>query len=143
MDRDKFEEFKTRFYQLEGWDPSSGWPKRSTLEELDLVFVADELEANDKLCKVNNTISGTISGAVQEGVTVIIYVVDCGADQPYATATTDAQGYYTIGNLENGRYLVNPVYLGYSFSSFKWVDIPQAVVQPYDFTATTSVSCGQ
>jgi len=51
LDRDKFEEFKTLFYQLEGWDDTSGWPKRSTLEELDLKFAADALETSEKLGK--------------------------------------------------------------------------------------------
>ncbi len=49
LDKDKFEEFKTRFYELEGWDTESGWPKRSTLEELGLDFAADELEAKSKI----------------------------------------------------------------------------------------------
>jgi aldehyde:ferredoxin oxidoreductase len=48
LDRDKFDEFKTRFYRLQGWDESSGYPKRSTLESLGLDYVADELEKNDK-----------------------------------------------------------------------------------------------
>jgi aldehyde:ferredoxin oxidoreductase len=39
----KFEEFKTIFYRLEGWDAKSGWPKRTTLEKMDMAFVADEL----------------------------------------------------------------------------------------------------
>ncbi len=51
LDKDKFEEFKTRFYQLSGWDSTSGWPKRSTLEALDLAFAADALEANGKIGK--------------------------------------------------------------------------------------------
>jgi aldehyde:ferredoxin oxidoreductase len=49
LDRAKFEEFKTRFYDLEGWDSRSGWPKRGTLESLGLKSVADELEKNKKL----------------------------------------------------------------------------------------------
>ena len=49
IDREKFETFKTNFYTLEGWDTASGWPTRSTLEGLDLGYVADELEANGKL----------------------------------------------------------------------------------------------
>ena len=49
LDRDKFDEFKTRFYRLQGWDESSGYPKRSTLESLELGYVADELEKNEKL----------------------------------------------------------------------------------------------
>ena len=48
IDREKFEEFKTTFYQLEGWDPATGYPLRQTLEDLGLKYVADELEANGK-----------------------------------------------------------------------------------------------
>ena len=51
LDRDKFDEFKTRFYRLQGWDESSGYPKRSTLESLGLSYVADELEKNGKIGK--------------------------------------------------------------------------------------------
>ena len=49
LDRDKFEEFKTRFYELQGWDTASGYPTRATLESLELGYVTDELEENDKL----------------------------------------------------------------------------------------------
>jgi len=49
LDKAKFEEFKTRFYNLERWDTRSGWPKRRTLESLGLKFVADELEKNQKI----------------------------------------------------------------------------------------------
>jgi hypothetical protein len=58
LDKDQFEEFKTRFYKLEGWEKATGWPTRSTLEELDLVFVADELEAHDKLGKQDWDLDG-------------------------------------------------------------------------------------
>jgi len=43
------EEFKTHFYDLEGWDTSSGWPKRKTLEDLGMKNVADLLAAKGKL----------------------------------------------------------------------------------------------
>lgn len=49
LDKAKFEEFKTRFYNLEGWDTRSGWPKRRTLESMGLKFVADELDKKGKL----------------------------------------------------------------------------------------------
>jgi aldehyde:ferredoxin oxidoreductase len=49
IDRDKFEEWKTIYYQLEGWDPKTGWPTKATLEKLGLSYVADELEKNGKL----------------------------------------------------------------------------------------------
>ena len=49
LDKAKFEEFKTTFYNLEGWDSHSGWPKRRTLELMGLKFIADELEKKGKL----------------------------------------------------------------------------------------------
>jgi aldehyde:ferredoxin oxidoreductase len=49
LDRTKFEEFKTRFFEFEGWDTTSGWPTRATLEGLDLGYVADDLQADGKL----------------------------------------------------------------------------------------------
>jgi aldehyde:ferredoxin oxidoreductase len=51
LDKDKFDEFKTRFYRFQSWDESSGYPKRSTLESLGLGYVADELERNNKIGK--------------------------------------------------------------------------------------------
>jgi aldehyde:ferredoxin oxidoreductase len=49
LDRDKFDEFKTRFYELQGWDIVTGYPTRSALKSLGLGYVADELEKNGKL----------------------------------------------------------------------------------------------
>jgi aldehyde:ferredoxin oxidoreductase len=49
IDRDKFEDWKTLYYRLEGWDEKTGWPTRRTLEELGLKHVADELEKKEKL----------------------------------------------------------------------------------------------
>jgi len=49
LDRDKFDEFKTRFYKLQGWDTATGYPTRSALEPMGLGYVADELEKNGKL----------------------------------------------------------------------------------------------
>jgi aldehyde:ferredoxin oxidoreductase len=49
FDKNKFEEFKTRFYRLQGWDMRTGYPTRGTLESLDLIYVADELKKNNRL----------------------------------------------------------------------------------------------
>ena len=49
LDRDKFEDWKTRFYAAEGCDPKTGRPTRATLEKLGLKKVADELEKNERL----------------------------------------------------------------------------------------------
>jgi hypothetical protein len=93
----------------------------------------------------NNTIFGHVSdyyfGDAQKGITVNIYILSCGIPQPHANAITDAQGYYAIGDLPNDRYLVGPDDAGYSFSSSKWVDISQAEIQSYDFTATMNCPC--
>ncbi len=51
IDKNKFEEFKTRFYKLQGWDTATGYPKRATLESMGLGYVADELEKNGRLGK--------------------------------------------------------------------------------------------
>jgi len=49
LDRAKFDEFKTRFYRLQDWDITTGYPTRAALETLGLGYVADELEAQGKL----------------------------------------------------------------------------------------------
>lgn len=49
LDREKFNEWKTIYYELEGWDPETGWPTRDALEKHDLGYVADELEAKGKI----------------------------------------------------------------------------------------------
>jgi aldehyde:ferredoxin oxidoreductase len=51
MDDARFEEWKTKFYTLEGWDVASGWPTRAALEARGLKHVADELEAKGRLGK--------------------------------------------------------------------------------------------
>jgi aldehyde:ferredoxin oxidoreductase len=49
FDRDKFEDFKTRFYRFQGWDSGTGWPTRPALESMGLKAVADELEKHERL----------------------------------------------------------------------------------------------
>jgi len=49
VDREKFEDFKTLYYKLEGWDASTGYPTRASLEDLGLGAAADELEQQGRL----------------------------------------------------------------------------------------------
>ena len=49
LDKEKFEGFKTRFYQMQGWDTATGFPTRAALASVGLEYVADELEKNGKL----------------------------------------------------------------------------------------------
>jgi aldehyde:ferredoxin oxidoreductase len=48
-DREKFEAWKTAYYQFEGWDLKTGWPTRETLESQGMGNVADELQKNGRL----------------------------------------------------------------------------------------------
>ena len=49
LDKQSFEEWKTKFYSLEGWDSANGWPTKSTLEGPGLGHVADELVSKAKI----------------------------------------------------------------------------------------------
>lgn len=49
LDETRFEEWKSTYYELEGWDPSTGRPKRAILESLGMKKVADELDSAGKL----------------------------------------------------------------------------------------------
>jgi aldehyde:ferredoxin oxidoreductase len=49
LDKKRFEEFKSAFYKLEGWDVESGWPTRRTLEGVGLAHVADTLDKAGRL----------------------------------------------------------------------------------------------
>ena len=84
-----------------------------------------------------DTVYGSVTGDVQEGVTVNIYRVNCGGDINVGSPVTNSEGYYSFGNLENGRYLLVADYEGVELAPVNgWVDIPQTHPQPYDFTAT-------
>ncbi|MEJ2111403.1 MAG: aldehyde ferredoxin oxidoreductase C-terminal domain-containing protein [Acidobacteriota bacterium] len=49
LDREKVEDFKTRFYKFEGYNPENGYPTRDTLENMGLKKVADLLQKHEKL----------------------------------------------------------------------------------------------
>jgi len=49
LKKDRMDDFKSIYYDLEGWDTNTGWPTRSTLEGCGLKYVADELEARGKM----------------------------------------------------------------------------------------------
>ncbi len=49
LDRQKVEEFKTKFYKFEGYNPENGYPTRTTMEKMNLGKVADALEKKGRL----------------------------------------------------------------------------------------------
>jgi aldehyde:ferredoxin oxidoreductase len=54
IEKDRFDDWKTKFYKLEGWDIKSGRPTRGTLAALEMNNVADELERSGKLGEDEN-----------------------------------------------------------------------------------------
>jgi aldehyde:ferredoxin oxidoreductase len=47
--REGVDQWKTHFYNVEGWNPDSGYPTRKTLEDLGMKHVADLLQTKNKL----------------------------------------------------------------------------------------------
>ncbi len=80
-----------------------------------------------------SSLSGTVSGAVQAGVSVIL----SGAST--ATTVTDASGNYSFGGLTNGNYTVTPSLAGYAFApASRSVTVNGASLNAQNFTATCS-----
>ena len=83
-----------------------------------------------------DTVYGTVSGDIQEGVTIDIYKSSCGGDLLIGSPVTNSEGYYSFGGIAEGRYLFVVEEIGYSFvPESGWVDIPQGPIQSYDFTS--------
>ena len=58
------------------------------------------------------------------------------------TITTNAEGYYAFGGLENGKYGIYPQHANYIFSPSAIVlNIPQTNIQSFDFTGTKIDPC--
>jgi hypothetical protein len=88
-----------------------------------------------------DTIYGTISGYIQAGVTVDVYIVNCGKDIKVGSPVTNSEGYYAFGGLVDARHVIVARADGYTFvPKHSIVDIPQAVIQPHDFTAS-DIAC--
>ena len=43
------EQWKTHFFNVEGWNPDTGYPRRRTLEDLGMKQVADVLQSHNRL----------------------------------------------------------------------------------------------
>lgn len=83
-----------------------------------------------------NIIYGRITGVVQAGINVELYKTSCGIDELVDSFVTNLEGYYSFGCLDNGTYRVVPKLRRYGFDSdLNSIDIPQLVIQSYDFTS--------
>jgi len=63
LDRARFEEWKTHYYGLEGWDKSSGWPTTGTLGHLGLA-VLGAIMANRFAAVVGETLPAAVREAL-------------------------------------------------------------------------------
>ncbi len=82
-----------------------------------------------------NTIYGTVTGDVQEGVTVQLKQITCGSAFLTDTTTTDSDGYYAFGGLEESRYVLGAELDGYVIvpNKLRVIDIPQSPIKAFDF----------
>jgi len=64
----------------------------------------------------DDTIYGNISGEFSEGIDVEISYISCSGEGVLTTLTTDENGYYSIGDLENRWYIISPQAYDYVFS---------------------------
>jgi len=81
----------------------------------------------------NYSISGTVSGAVQEGVTMAL------SGTASKTTTTDSDGFYSFTGLINGTYTVTPSKSGYTFEpTSRSVTISGGSVVGKDFVASST-----
>jgi hypothetical protein len=55
-----------------------------------------------------NIIHGRITGDFQAGISVKLFKVGCGSEELIDTFTTNSEGYYAFGCLDNGTYRVEP-----------------------------------
>jgi hypothetical protein len=98
-----------------------------TMPNQDITVTAEfEESTTDKF-----SISGTISGDITSGITVY-------ADSTHS-AVTDANGNFTITDLNNGNYLITPAADGYVFSPENQnITISDSDVQNINFTSAVS-----
>ncbi len=83
----------------------------------------------------NFTISGVVSGAIKQGVTIDL--ID-ESEQEGGVAVTDSNGDYTFSYLANGSYIVKPSLSGYTFTpTTQVVKISGATVTDIDFTSVS------
>jgi hypothetical protein len=82
------------------------------------------------------TITGTVSGAVQEGVDIELYTTVCGGDELLETVTTALTGNFIFTDLLDGSYYVVPLETNYTFSPVGlFLTISGISVSGVDFTA--------
>jgi hypothetical protein len=92
-------------------------------------------------CSGGNSSTYTISGTIRSSGTGLQGVIVTLDEISWATATTDASGYYAIQNFAKGSYTITPTRTGYTFSpSTLTAVVNDANVDGQDFIVTTNSS---
>jgi formylglycine-generating enzyme required for sulfatase activity len=80
------------------------------------------------------SISGTVSGAVQLGVTISLAGTSSGS------TLTDSSGNYSFNGVANGNYTITASKTGYTFSPVRSITVNGANITGQNFTATASTT---
>lgn len=74
----------------------------------------------------NDTIYGYLVGDVKSGIDVNVFCTSCSNKEIMATLITDNNGYFSIGNLGKGFYVVQPHEYDYMFSpNIRFIEITE------------------
>jgi hypothetical protein len=109
--------------------------KRFLLYLLMLMFLVSAFgcsSSDDAAVATTYSISGTVTGTIQEGVTVNL------TGAATATTTTATDGTYSFTGLANGTYTVKPELSDYIFNPFSMVVIVNGSSMIADFVAATA-----
>jgi outer membrane protein assembly factor BamB len=95
------------------------------------------IQSYDFTASRDPSVSGTVTAAVQQDISVSVYKNVCGENTLVDTVNTDSNGNYIFTSLVNGDYTVVPSKTGYTFSpeiqSITLSDVDETAV---DFAAT-------
>jgi hypothetical protein len=101
----------------------------ASVTSIDFIFTASSCNSYGGIV-IPGSISGTVSGTVQQGVTMILTGDTC------LTTTTDVNGRYSFDYYYHGNYTVTPSLVGYTFSpanrNMYWAG---GILPGIDFTA--------
>ena len=96
---------------FDGWTGDTQYLADATLASTTVTMPAQDITVTAAFKQVpptTHSLSGTITGDIQQGVTVAVDATH--------SATTDASGNYTINGLTDGNYTVTPTLTGYTFT---------------------------
>jgi len=115
------------------WTGDTQYLADTTAASTTVTMPAQDITVTATFDDATYTLSGTVSGDIQQGVTVAVDATH--------SAVTDASGNYTINGLVDGSYTVTPTLKGYTFTpATASATVSGADVTGVDFNATKKIS---